>query len=585
MAESLIEGEHSSGLLDTMRHSTAHIMAEAVLSLFPEGKVGIGPTIDHGFYYDFDLPRSLTPEDLSVIEEKMREIIAADQPFHHDEIAKDAARRLFADQPYKLEIIEAIPEETVRVYTQASFTDLCRGPHVSSTGHVKAFKLLNVAGAYWRGDEKRPMLQRIYGAAYETQEEVDAYLQLLEEARQRDHRKLGAELGLFALAEEVGSGLPLWSPKGATIRRILERWIVDMELAADYQHVYTPHIAKADLYRKSGHWEKFQDSMFPVMERDNEQFVLRPMNCPHHILLYKSTMHSYRELPVRLAELGTMYRFEKSGELSGLNRVRAMTLNDAHIFCRPEQVKEEFKSVLNLILEAYRGLGFASYWHRLSLYDPAEPEKYHPDEQMWQFTEQVLREAMDEMGIPYVEAPGEAAFYGPKLDVQVQTVMGKDETISTVQIDNYLPNRFDLEFIGEDGKAHRPTIIHRGVISTLERMVAHLIENYKGAFPVWLAPIQAVLIPIADRHTPYVQQVASQLKAAGLRVEVDDRSERMNYKIRAAQVQKVPYMLIAGDREAAEDVLSVRLRSGEELRGQTVQQFIRTAQEAVASKY
>ncbi|MSQ27145.1 MAG: threonine--tRNA ligase [Dehalococcoidia bacterium] len=584
MAETLLEQDHAHDFLDTMRHSAAHIMAEAVLSIFPEGKVGIGPTIDYGFYYDFDLPRPLTPEDLVAIETKMQAIVAQDAPFSREEVSKDEARRIFAQQPYKLEIIDVIPDEQVRVYRQSGFTDLCRGPHLESTGQVKAFKLLTIAGAYWRGDEKRPMLQRIYGAAYETSEEVERYLELLEEARQRDHRKLGAELGLFTVAEEVGSGLPLWLPKGATIRRILERWIVDLELASGYQHVYTPHIAKVELYHRSGHWEKFHEAMFPVMERDNEQFVLRPMNCPHHILIYKSGMHSYRELPIRIAELGTQYRYEKSGELSGLSRVRAMTLNDAHIFCRAEQVKDEFKAVVNLILEAYKQLGFTSYWHRLSLHDPNDPVKYHPDEEMWQFTEQVLREAMDELGLPYVEAPGEAAFYGPKLDVQVQTALGKDETISTIQIDNHLPHRFDLEYIGEDGKAHRPTIIHRGVLSTFERMVAYLIENYKGVFPLWLAPVQAVLIPIADRHLEYAQKVASQLRALGLRVQVDDRSERMNSKIRDAQLQKVPYMLIMGDREAADGALSVRLLSGEEIRGQKVGDFVAMALEAVSKR-
>ena len=584
MAETLLEQDHAHDFLDTMRHSAAHIMAEAVLSIFPEGKVGIGPTIDYGFYYDFDLPRPLTPEDLVAIETKMQAIVAQDAPFSREEVSKDEARRIFAQQPYKLEIIDVIPDEQVRVYRQSGFTDLCRGPHLESTGQVKAFKLLTIAGAYWRGDEKRPMLQRIYGAAYETSEEVERYLELLEEARQRDHRKLGAELGLFTVAEEVGSGLPLWLPKGATIRRILERWIVDLELASGYQHVYTPHIAKVELYHRSGHWEKFHEAMFPVMERDNEQFVLRPMNCPHHILIYKSGMHSYRELPIRIAELGTQYRYEKSGELSGLSRVRAMTLNDAHIFCRAAQVKDEFKAVVNLILEAYKQLGFTSYWHRLSLHDPNDPVKYHPDEEMWQFTEQVLREAMDELGLPYVEAPGEAAFYGPKLDVQVQTALGKDETISTIQIDNHLPHRFDLEYIGEDGKAHRPTIIHRGVLSTFERMVAYLIENYKGVFPLWLAPVQAVLIPIADRHLEYAQKVASQLRALGLRVQVDDRSERMNSKIRDAQLQKVPYMLIMGDREAADGALSVRLLSGEEIRGQKVGDFVAMALEAVSKR-
>ncbi len=565
--------------LKRLRHSAAHVMAQAVLELFPDANIAIGPPIETGFYYDFELPRPLTPDDLEGLENRMREIMREGHRFERRELDPAEARALFHDQPFKLELIDGIvargfdeygqPTDApaLSTYRHASFEDLCGGPHVEETGQIPldAFRLVNVAGAYWRGDANRPMLQRIYAVMFETKDELEEHLRLLEEARQRDHRKLGAELELFMVADEVGSGLPLWLPNGTTIRRTLERWIVDLELAAGYRHVNTPHVAKVDLYKRSGHWEKFHDDMFPVMERDNEEFVLRPMNCPHHILIYKHDLHSYRQLPIKIAELGTMYRYEKSGELSGLSRVRAMTLNDAHIFCRPDQVKEEFKDVLRLVLEAYRQLGFTEYWHRLSLHDAENPSKYHSDEEMWQFTEQVLREAMDEMGLPYVEAPGEAAFYGPKLDVQVKNVLGKDETISTIQIDNHLPLRFDLEYIGEDSQPHRPTIIHRGVISTFERMVAYLIENYKGAFPVWLAPIQARLIPIADRHAEYCEQVASTLRAAGIRVDVDTRSERMNAKIRQAQLEKIPYMLVAGDREAAASQVAVRLRSGEDL--------------------
>ncbi len=577
-----------SDRLRRLRHSAAHVMAQAVVERFPGAEIAIGPPIDNGFYYDFRLPRTLTLEDLEAIETRMREIIAGKHAFEYREITPEEGRRLFEDQPFKLELIDGIVargldeygEQTtapvLSTYRHDAFEDLCGGPHVGDTSQIRpdSFKLVNVAGAYWRGDEKRPMLQRIYGLMFETVEELAEYLRLQEEARQRDHRKIGAEMGLFMVADEVGAGLPLWLPKGATIRRTLERWIIDLELARGYQHVNTPHVAKVDLYRRSGHWEKFQDSMFPTMEREDEEFVLRPMNCPHHILIYKAGLHSYRELPVRIAESGTMYRYEKSGELSGLSRVRAMTLNDAHIFCRAEQVKDEFKGVLDLILESYRQLGFSEYWHRLSLHDPAHPEKYHPDEELWLFTEQVLREAMDELGFPYVEAPGEAAFYGPKLDVQVTNVLGKDETISTIQIDNHLPNRFDLEYIGEDGQRHRPTIIHRGVISTFERMVAYLIENCKGAFPAWLAPVQAKLIPIADRHNDYCQEVAAAFRDRGLRAEVDARSERMNAKIRQAQLEKVPYMLIAGDRERDAGAVAVRLRSGEDLGPRPVEQVI-----------
>jgi threonyl-tRNA synthetase len=565
--------------LKRLRHSTAHIMAQAVLEQFHGAHIAIGPPIDTGFYYDFELPRPITHDDLAAIEERMREVIREGHAFERRELQPDQARALFADQPFKVELIDGIVSRGLDEYGEATaapvlstyrhdaFEDLCGGPHVDDTSQIPpdAFKLVNIAGAYWRGDAKRPMLQRIYGAMFESREELEEHLRLLEEARQRDHRKIGAELGLYTFADEVGPGLPLWLPKGATIRRVLERWIVDLELAAGYQHVYTPHVAKVDLYRQSGHWEKFHDDMFPPMQRDEEEFVLRPMNCPHHILIYREGLHSYRQLPIRIAELGTMYRFEKSGELSGLSRVRAMTLNDAHIFCRDDQVKEEFKGVLNLVLEAYRQLGFTEYWHRLSLHDPNSPAKYHSDEALWQFTEQVLREAMDEMGLPYVEAPGEAAFYGPKLDVQVKNVVGKDETISTIQIDNHLPARFGLEYIGEDGQPRRPAIIHRGVISTFERMAAYLIENYKGAFPVWLAPIQAKFVPIADRHNEYCEAWAAQFRAAGLRVEVDSRSERMNAKIRQAQLEKVPYMLVVGDREQESRTVAVRLRSGEDL--------------------
>lgn len=557
-----------------MRHSAAHIMAEAVLEMFPEAKFAIGPPIENGFYYDFLLPRPLTPDDLPEIERRMRERMRSDVPFVHREMPKDEALKVFADQPFKRELIEGIEGDTVSLYQQGDFLDLCEGPHVERTGEVPAFKLVNVAGAYWRGDEKRPMLQRIYGVLFETQEELDEYLRRLEEAARRDHRKLGRELELFTGHELVGQGLPLWLPKGATVRRLLEEYILKQERDAGYQHVYTPVLGKVDLYKTSGHWDHYRDTMFPPMQLDHEEMVLRPMNCPHHILVFKSKLHSYRELPVRIAELGGMFRYELSGVVGGLSRVRAMTLNDAHIFCRHDQVKEEFANVMRLVERAYATLGITDYRYRLSLRDPDDKEKYVDNDDMWTFGERVLREAMDELGLPYYEGIGEAAFYGPKLDIQLRDVLGREETISTIQVDLHFPEKFDLEYIGQDGQRHRPAILHRGVIGTLERMVAYLIELYAGAFPTWLAPVQAVVIPIADRHAGYAYDVLDELKSNGIRAEVDARSERMQAKIRDAQLQKVPYMLVVGDREAADRAVSVRTRAGEDLKSMPLFQFI-----------
>ncbi|MCH8993879.1 MAG: threonine--tRNA ligase, partial [Chloroflexi bacterium] len=514
-----------------MRHSAAHIMAEAVLEMFPDGKFAIGPPIEHGFYYDFDLPRPLTTEDLGVIEKRMRRTVKANDEFVHSEIARDEAQRLFAEQPYKLELIEGIEDERVSLYQQGAFTDLCEGPHVERTGQVGAFKLTSVAGAYWRGDEHQPMLQRIYGALFETPEALEEHLALLEEAQRRDHRRLGRELELFTTNEQIGAGLPLWLPKGATVRRLLEEFITELERQAGYQHVYTPHLAKKELFERSGHWDHFKDDMFPPMQLEHEEMVLRPMNCPHHILIYDSKLHSYRDLPVRLAELGTMYRYERSGVLAGLSRVRAMTLNDAHIFCTVDQVKAEFSNVMRLVERAYATLQIKDYSYQLSLRDPEDKEKYAPGDEMWETAERVLHEAMDDLELPYTEAPGEAAFYGPKLDIQFRDTLGREETYSTVQIDFHLPNQFDLTYIGEDGAEHRPVIIHRGVISTMERMMAYLIELYAGAFPLWLAPVQAIVIPIADRHVEYANKVVDELRSQGLRVELDGRGERMQAKI------------------------------------------------------
>src|SRR5215469_6810370 len=566
--------------IQRMRHSSAHVMAEAIQELFPGARFAIGPAIEDGFYYDMELPRALTPDDLPAIEERMRQSIAANYPFIHSRWPREQALAYFRDheQPYKIEIIENLPDAEVSIYQQGPFLDLCRGPHVESTGQIGAVKLLRVAGAYWRGDEHRPMLQRVYGTAWFSQEDLDAYLERLEEARRRDHRRIGKDLELFTISDEVGAGLPLWLPKGATVRHLLEDYIVGLERAHGYQHVYTPQLAKLDLYKTSGHWEHYHDSMYPPMELDSgEQLVLRPMNCPHHIMIYKQRMRSYRDLPVRIAELGTMYRLEKSGELAGLSRVRAMTLNDAHIFCTPDQMLEEFIKVVRLIQETYQVLGFQEYSYRLSLRDPNDKVKFEDNEEMWQKSEAALRAALEQLGLDYYIGIGDAAFYGPKLDVQVANVLGKDETISTIQLDFTLPERFEMEYIGEDGQAHRPVMIHRGVLSTMERFMAFLIENYAGNFPVWLAPVQAVVIPIADRHAEYAGRVADELRAAGLRVETDVRSERMNAKVRDAQLQKVPYMLVVGDAEAANNSVALRLRTNENIGQVPLADFVATA--------
>ena len=447
----------------------------------------------------------------------------------------------------------------LRFMNRVSFFDLCRGVHVPSTGKLREIKLLSIAGAYWRGDSNNKMLQRIYGTAFFKKEDLAEHLRLLEEAKERDHRKIGKELNLFTTSQKVGQGLPMWLPKGATIRRIIERYIVDKEVSLGYDHVYTPIMGSVDLYKTSGHWDHYQEDMFPVMDMDNEQLVLRPMNCPHHMMVYKNGIHSYRELPIRIAELGMMHRYEMSGALSGLQRVRGMTLNDAHIFVRPDQIKEEFKRVVELILEVYKDFNFTDFHFRLSYRDPENTEKYYDDDEMWEKAQSMLKEVIDEMGVDYYEADGEAAFYGPKLDVQVKTALGKDETLSTVQLDFLLPERFDLTYVGEDGKPHRPVVIHRGVVSTMERFVAFLIEEYKGAFPTWLAPVQVQVIPVSpDIHFDYAKSVLEQLKAAGFRVELDDRNEKMGYKIREAQMQKIPYMLVVGDQEVADKTVNVR---------------------------
>lgn len=550
--------------LEIMRHSTAHLMAQAIKRLYKDVKVqlGVGPVIENGFYYDIDMEESITPEDLGKIEKEMKKIVNANIEIERKEVSREEAIQLFKEvgDELKLELIDAIPAgETVTIYQQGEFFDLCRGVHVPSTGKIKEFKLLSVAGAYWRGDSDNQMLQRIYGTAFFTKADLDEHLRLLEEAKERDHRKLGKELNLFTNSQKVGQGLPLWLPKGATIRRIIERYIVDKEVSLGYQHVYTPVLGSVELYKTSGHWEHYQDDMFPAMEMDNEDLVLRPMNCPHHMMVYKQGIHSYRELPIRIAELGTMHRYEMSGALSGLQRVRGMTLNDAHIFVRPDQIKEEFIRVVRLVEAVYKDFGFENYSFRLSYRDPEDTEKYFDDDAMWEKAQSMLKDAMDELDLDYYEAEGEAAFYGPKLDVQVKTALGKEETLSTVQLDFLLPERFDLTYVGEDGKQHRPVVIHRGVVSTMERFVAFLIEEYKGAFPTWLAPVQVQVIPVSPTvHLEYAKEVQEQLQLAGIRVELDSRDEKIGYKIREAQMQKIPYMLVVGDKEVEDKAVNVR---------------------------
>ena len=548
--------------LDVINHSTAHLMAQAIVSLYPQACFGVGPYIEEGFYYDVDFgDAKINDEDLLKIEKEMHRLAEQGFDINREEVTYEQAQKIFNHDPYKLEIIEDYKHTQLTVYRQGEFVDLCRGGHVLNTKMIKHFKLLNLAGAYWRGNSDNKMLVRIYGTSFFSKKDLDAHLILLEERKQRDHRKLGKELDLFMTSKEAGQGLPFWLPKGATIRRVIERYITDVEISLGYMHVYTPILANVDLYKTSGHWDHYQDSMFPPMDMgDGEMLVLRPMNCPHHMLLYKNDVHSYRELPLRIAELGMMHRYEKSGALSGLQRVREMTLNDAHIFVRPDQIKDEFKRTMELLLAVYEDFNITDYKFRLSYRDPFDTDKYYPDDEMWNKAEKMLKEALDEFGVKYFEAVGEAAFYGPKLDVQVKTALGNSETLSTIQLDFLLPERFDLTYVGEDGKNdQRPVVIHRGIVSTMERFVAYLTEEYKGAFPFWLAPVQVKVIPVnVGAHQNYVVDVHEQLKKNGFRVESDLRDEKLGYKIREAQTLKIPYALVLGDHEAKDGLVTYR---------------------------
>jgi threonyl-tRNA synthetase len=556
--------------LETMRHSASHVMAEAVLSIFPDARFAIGPAIEDGFYYDFDLPRALTPEDLPIIEKKMGEIIKANLPFKHREISKSEARKLFASQPYKLELIEEIADDKVGVYEQGNFIDLCRGPHVGTTGEINAFKLTSIAGAYWRGDEHNPMLQRIYGLAFESQQGLDDYLTRLEEAKKRDHRKLGGELDLFIIPEEIGGGLVIYTPKGGRIRNTIEEFWKQEHFANGYEILYTPHIGLSNLWRTSGHLDFYKENMYSPITIDEQEYYLKPMNCPFHMLAYKSRTRSYRDLPLRWAELGTVYRYERSGVLLGLLRVRGFTQDDAHIICTPEQMNSELSEVLRFSLYMLGVFGF----HNYKVYLSTRPEKWIGTDQMWQEAEEALRRVIAENKLECEVDEGGGVFYGPKIDVKIHDAIGREWQTSTIQFDFNLPERFDLVYIGADGKEHRPHMIHRALFGSWERFFGLLIEHYAGAFPTWLAPVQVKIIPVADRHLEHARQIEKDVKMRGVRVEVDDRSERMNLKIRQAQLEKIPYMIIIGDKEVSDNTVSVRRRSGEQLPAQPLETFL-----------
>lgn len=587
--------KYEQSWLYRVRHSTAHIMAEAVLEKFPTAKFAIGPAIEDGFYYDFDLPRPLTPEDLADIEDRMRAIIQADFPFQRQVLSADQARVLFKDQPYKLELIDGLESGSldehgnsldtapeISTYSHSKFVDLCRGPHVEHTGQInpEAVKLINIAGAYWRGDEKRSMLQRIYGTAWNTPDELQHYLWKLEEAKKRDHRRLGKELDLFSISPEVGPGLVLWHPNGAMIRHLAEEYCQKEHLANGYVMVYSPHIGRANLWQTSGHLTWYKDGMYAPMEIDDEAYYAKPMNCPFHIQIYKNKIRSYRDLPLRMAEWGTVYRYERSGTLHGLLRVRGFTQDDAHLFCRPDQMPAEIDRALHFCLHILRRFGMSEFHAYLSTRDP---DKSSGDPAEWEAPTEALRQALERSGLPYEIDPAGAAFYGPKIDLKMVDALGREWQLSTIQFDFNLPARFEMEYIGEDGQPHRPYMIHRALLGSMERFMGVLIEHHAGAFPVWLAPIQAVVIPIADRHLAYAQAVAEDLRAAGLRAQVDDRGERMQAKIRDAQTQKIPYMLVVGDKEIENQQVALRLRSGENPGSQPLAEFLDRARQDITA--
>jgi threonyl-tRNA synthetase len=602
----MAEENHSEDYLHKLRHSVSHVMAQAVLEKFPEGKVAIGPPIENGFYYDFDLPRSLTPEDLEEIEARMREIITEGHDFVYREVSEEEARQLFADQPYKLELIDGIlaagtdeaahlewadgnpldEKPKLSIYTSGPFTDLCRGPHVSNTKEIRpnAFKLLNVAGAYWRGDERQPMLQRIYGTAWRDRKELAKHLQWLEEVEKRDHRRLIKDLDLVSFHAEVGAGLAHWHPKGGRMRVIIEDYWRKLHYAGGYDIVFTPHIGRSYLWETSGHLDFYKDGMYSPMDIEGQDYYIKPMNCPFHIMIYNSQKRSYRELPLRWAELGTVYRYERSGTLHGLMRVRGFTQDDAHIICTPEQIEDEILRVLDFSLNLLRGFGFEEFRFDLSVRDLANPEKYAGDDAMWVQAEASLAKALEARGLPYERMEGEAVFYGPKIDIHIKDALNRTWQCTTIQFDFNLPGRFDMSYVGEDGQEHRPYMVHRALLGSIERFYGILVEHYAGAFPVWLSPVQARLIPIADRHVEYARAVAEHLGAAGLRAEIDDSGERMQAKIRHAQMEKIPYMLVIGDQEVEAEQVNLRMRDGQKPGAMSVDDFITLVQKAVDEK-
>ena len=566
--------------LEVIRHSTAHIMAEAVQSIFPDVRFGIGPAIENGFYYDFELPRTLTPDDLPVIEAKMKEIVAANTPFIREEVTREGARQVFASQPYKLELIDEFEDEKVSIYRQGSFVDLCRGPHVSSTGEIKAFRLVSIAGAYWRGSERRPMLQRIYGVAFNTEKELEEHLKRLEELESRDHRRLNKQLNLYISPEEVGSGLIIYGPKAGRIRAIIEEFWRQEHFANGYEILYTPHIGLSKLWETSGHLDFYQENMYSPIDIEGQQYYLKPMNCPFHMLVYKSQMRSYRDLPLRWAELGTVYRYERSGVLLGLLRTRGFTQDDAHIICTPEQVEDEIAEVYRFSIHMWKAFGFEKY----KVYLSTRPPKAIGTEEQWRQAEEALRKVLNEQGVTYETDEGGGAFYGPKIDIKIEDALGREWQMTTIQFDFNLPERFDMVYTGKDGHEHRPYMIHRALLGAWCRFFGLLIEHYGGAFPLWIAPVQVVIIPVADRHLDYARELETKLRKKGIRVNVDARSERMNLKIRQAQLDKVPYMLVVGDNEMSASTVSVRFQGGEQLSSQSLDSFIKTVTKNIKNR-
>lgn len=582
-----LEGGRTAEVEESMYwHTTAHILAQAVKRLFPDYKLTIGPAIENGFYYDFDVEKPFTEDDIAKLEEEMKKIIKEDLSIERFELSREEAIKLMEEkeEPYKVELIKDLPEgEVISFYKQGEFVDLCRGPHLPSTGKVKAIKLTSMSSAYWRGDAKNKSLQRVYGISFPKASELEEYLTKLEEAKGRDHRKLGKELGIFMTHDLVGKGLPMYLPNGYIVWELLENYIKGKEKKLGYKHVLTPPLATVDLYKTSGHWDHYKDGMFPKMEVEGEEFVLRPMNCPHHMMIYANSIHSYRDLPIRIGEIARDCRFEASGTLKGIERVRTFCQNDAHLFVTPEQIEEEFKTVVNLILEAYKDLNITDYHFELSLRDPEDKVKYHPDDEMWNNAENKLRKVLDDIGIPYVEKIGEAAFYGPKLDVQVKPAVGNEYTLSTCQLDFCLPSKFNLSYIDKDGEKKMPVVLHRAVFGSIDRFIAYYLEETKGALPTWLAPVQVKVLPITDKQLDYAKEVYNKMLEKGIRVELDSRQEKLGYKIREAQMSKVPYILVIGDKEIEARLVGVRTRSEGDIGQLPVEEFIARIEDEIKS--